>query len=411
MVKRMRVTTLLNRLLELPGLRVSGAKTERGGLVITVARKFRRLTCPECGTQVRGRFEEKTRRWRHLSVWGSTTHLEGPIRRLRCPECEAVRTEEVPWARPGSAFTRAFEDAVALLAQQLSKTAVSELVNISWQTVGSIAERVVAEHLGDDRFANLRRIGVDEISYRRNHRYLTVVADHDTGRVVWVGIGKTSETFGRFFAELGPERTAALELVSLDMSSAFIKAVREHAPQAKIVFDRFHVAQLANRAADEVRRAEVAKLRDPAQRSSLKGSRWAVLRRRKNRSAEEKARLSEIAQENSRLYRAQLLKDSFLDIFDAATREEAETLLKEWNAWAVRSRIDAIRRLAGTVKQYREGILAFFDGRFTNARLEGLNNKIRLLSHRAFGFHSAHSLIATIYLCCSGIKMPKLQLV
>lgn len=411
----MRVTTLLNRTLGLPGLWVKGIRfqeeREREGavLVIEIGRRFELLTCPGCGMRVRGRFEEKRRRWRHLSVWGTVAYVEGPIRRLRCRRCERVVTEAVPWARPGSWFTRTFEDAVGLLAQKLNHTAVAELAGIAWATVGNIAQRLVDEKLHESRFEDLRHIGVDEISYGRHHRYLTVVADHDRGRVVWVGIGKNAETLGEFFEELGPERCQQLEIISIDMSAAYEKAIKEYAPQARIVFDRFHVARLANDAVTEVRRAAARNL-DPSERGAIKGSRWVLLKRPRKLRDDESAKLSEIQRTNRPLYRGYLLKESFLDIFTASDREEASERLKEWLAWAARSKLEPFVKLGRTVRKHSEGILAFIDSRLTNARLEGLNNKIRLLSHRAFGFHSPAPLIATIYLCCSGIELPELQL-
>jgi hypothetical protein len=235
----MRITTFLNRTIGLVGLWVKGVRFEKPlgeedeVVVIEIRRRFHLLTCPECGTQVRGRFEEKKRCWRHVGFWGHRTYLEGPIRRLRCPQCRAVRTEEVPWARPGSWFTRAFEDAVGLLAQQLNHTAVAELTGISWATVGSIAERLVDENLHEDRFEDLRRIGVDEISYRKHHKYLTVVVDHDRDRVIWVGEGKSSETLAKFFEELGPERARCLEQASIDMSAGYEKCIRLYAPRPR----------------------------------------------------------------------------------------------------------------------------------------------------------------------------------
>jgi transposase len=173
-------------------------------LILTFRHRFRRLTCLDCGASVRARFEQKTRRWRHLSLWGLPTYLEGPIRRLRCPSCQSVRTERVPWARPGSDFTAPFEDVVGLLAQRLKKTAVAELTGVAWVTVGRIAERLVAEKLDERRFEGLRRIGVDEIAYRRHHKYLTVVVNHDTGNVVWAAEGKSSETLAPSSVSRGP---------------------------------------------------------------------------------------------------------------------------------------------------------------------------------------------------------------
>lgn len=400
----MRVTTLLNKLLGLPGLWVRGLQFGSGVLVLAIEPRFRLLTCPVCGTRVRGRFSQSRRRWRHLALWGLRVELEGPIRRLRCPQCRKVRTEEVPWARPGSRFSRPFEDVVGFLAQQLDHTAVSELVGISWSTVGEIARRLVSERLDARRFDGLRRIGVDEIGYGRHHRFLTVVVNHDTGRVVWAAEGKTSETLKRFFEELGPERLAQIEVASIDLSAAYQKALREALPDVAVVFDKFHLARLAQRALDEVRRALVRQL--PAdERRPLKRTRWALLKSPETLNPAQQGKLATIQRSNEPLYRAYLLKESFLDILAGPDPEEARAELKAWLAWASRSRLRPFVRLARTVRRHLDGILRMVHTGLTNARLEGTNNKVRLLSHRAYGFHSAPALIATIYLCCSGLEL------
>jgi transposase len=406
----MRVTSLLNKLLHLPGLWVRGIEFVGNTLFVDIQRRFRLLTCPECGTRVRGRFEETERQWRHLGLGGFRVFLRGAVRRLRCPHCQAVRTERVPWARAGSVFTRPFEDAVGLLAQKLDHTAVAEFIGIAWITVGRIAARLVNEKLHVDRFENLRRIGVDEISYRKRHKYITVVVDHDTGRVIWVGEGKSSKALGAFFEELGPERAASIELVSIDMSAAFIKAIQEAVPHAQIVFDRFHVARLAQEAVTEVRRAEMRKLAED-DKAWLKGTRWVLLKRPANRTPKDEARLAVIQKTNAPVYRAVLLKESFLEIFNQSDPEQAERDVKAWLRWAARCRLKPFVRLARTVRKYLTGILAFISSRLTNARLEGTNNKIRLLSHRSYGLHSAASLIAMVYLCCANITLPQLQLI
>jgi transposase len=321
-----------------------------------------------------------------------------------------VRTERVPWARPRSDFTRPFEDAVGVLAQKLDHTAVADFIGIAWITVGRIAARLVNEKLHVDRFENLRRIGVDEISYRKRHKYITVVVDHDTGRVIWVGEGKSSKALGAFFEELGAERAARIELVSIDMSAAFIKAIQEAVPHAQIVFDRFHVARLAQDAVTEVRRAEMRKLADDEKRW-LKGTRWILLKRPENRTSKDEARLAVIQKTNAPVYRAVLLKESFLEIFNNSDPDQAEADVKAWLRWAARCRLKPFVRLGKTVRKYLTGILAFIGSRLTNARLEGTNNKIRLLSHRSYGLHSAASLIAMVYLCCANITLPQLQLI
>jgi transposase len=394
----------------LPGLSVKSACLEGETLVLQVRHRYRHLTCPDCGRRGKGRYDQSTRRWRHWAIWGHEVELEGVIRRLWCADCRAVLTEEVPWARGRSSFTRPFEDLVAFLAQRLNRTAVAELTGISWVTVGSIAQRVVAEQLDDGRFEGLRRIGVDEINYGRQQRFLTIVVDHDGERVIWAAEGKSSATLAEFFRQLGPERTRELEVISVDFSAAYGKAIEEAAPQAQIVNDRFHVARLANAALDEVRRTQMRKL-PIEERTTLKGTRWALLKRPGRLAATEERKLSWIARFNEPVYRAHLLKESFLDLFDEQSKAEAEARIDEWLAWAKRSRLQPFIRFAKTVKRHIDGIVAFIDQRLTNARVEGMNNKIRLLSHRAFGFHSPEPLIATIYLCCSGIILPHPQLI
>ena len=310
---------------------------------------------------------------------------------------------------PRSAFTCHFEGAVGFLAQKLDHTAVSDLFGISWQTVGRIAERLVAEALHEDRFENLRAIGVDEFSFRRHHRYLTIVIDHDRSRVIWAGEGKSAHTLSTFFEELGPQRCATIELVSIDMAGGYIKAVTEALPHATIVFDRFHVARLAQDAVTEVRRDQMRRL-EPEDRAAIKGTRWALLKNPENLRATEKAKLQLVRKSNHPLYRAYLLKETFLDIFSYRSPYHARRALHAWLAWAQRSRLQPFVRLARTVRTHLDGILAFIASRLTNARLEGMNNKARLISHRAYGFHSAQPLIAMLYLCCSNITLPQLQL-
>lgn len=408
----MRITTLLNKLLNLQGLWATGLRFENDAVVIRARGRHRLLTCPRCGAQKAGRMSTSTRRWRHLGVWGRRVWIEAEIRRLRCGPCGRVVTEDVPWARHGSDFTRPFEDAVGLLAQKSDKTTVSKLFGISWVTVGRIAERVVAELLDPERLRGLRRIGVDEISFRKRHRYLTVVTDHDRRRVVWVAEGKTSDVLKRFFQELGPEGCTAIEIVTMDMSAAYRKAVQESAPAAEIAYDHFHIARLANEALNEVRRdlVRAAKEQDPDTAKAIKGMRWPTLHRG-DRLPEKHHPALEALRPHQPLGRAYLLKESLLDVLSGGVAPAVRVpALKRWTAWAARSRLRPFVRLGRTIREHLHGIRSFLEHRVTNGLAEGMNNKIRLLSHRAYGFHSAVPLIATIYLCCGGIRLPELQL-
>lgn len=400
----MRATTLMNKLLRLPGLWVRGLRFEDDRLIVEIEPRCKKLKCADCGTRVRARFETKVRQWRHSALGGLRVILEGPIRRLRCPRCQRVVTEEVPWARPGSNFTRPFEDLAGYLTQTMNKTAVARLLDIAWETVGSIAGRLVDELLGDTRLDGLRRIGVDEISYRRHHKYITVVVNHDTGKVIWAREGKTSEVLRSFFEELGGDRLTALEVVSMDLSAAYQKAVREAVPGAQLVFDKFHIAQLAQRALDEVRR-DLQRDLPKAAKSRLKRTRWPLLKNPENLTDDETEKLAEIQKYNAPLFRGYLLKETLLDALAAPSRDRGEGELASWLQWASRCRLRPFVRLSKTIRKHLDGILLAIGTGLTNARLEGMNSRIRLLNHRAHGFHSAESLIATIYLCCSGIQL------
>lgn len=402
----MRITTLFNKLLMLQGLRVTGFAFEDDDLILLVCPRFRRLTCPHCGKSCTGRASTSYRSWRHLGIWGRRVWIRGPIRRLRCRTCDRTVTESVPWARHGSDFTRPFEDAVGLMAQRTDHTAVSQLFGISWVTVGSIAERLVDELLDPDRLANLRRIGVDEISFRKRHRYLTVVTDHDTGNVVWVCEGKTSDVLKAFFVALGPACNS-IEIVTMDMSQAYQKAVRETLPNAEIAFDHFHIAKLANEALNEVRRELVREARDadPELAKEIKGMRWPTLYSFDNTPDKHFDSLAALRPE-APLGRAYLLKEQLLEVL-RHQRHRISQNLKTWTDWAARSRLKPFVRLGRTIREHARGIIAFVQKRVTNARAEGVNNKIRLLSHRAYGFHSAAPLIATVYLCCGGVHLPR----
>jgi transposase len=399
-----RITTLLRSLLGLEGIRVLDVNFDDEGLVVDVAPTWRRGRCSGCGQRCPGYDRERGRRWRHLDVAGMALHLRYDTRRVDCPRC-GVRVEQVPWAETSSWFTRPFEDHVGYLAQRCDKTTVSDMMRIAWATVGTIIERVVARRQRGDHLDGLTHIGVDELSYRRHHEYITVVVDHGRGRVVWAAPGKNADTLKAFFDELGPERCAKLEAVTIDMSGAYIKAVTECSPQAQIVFDRFHVQRLVQDAVDEVRRDEVRAAVSAEERKELKGTRWSLLKSVWNLSLFDVNRLATLQRDNKRLYRAYLLKEAMVRVLDCRIEGLAKQKLDEWIRWARRSRLAPFQRVAATIREHAEGILAYVRSGLSNGRTEGLNGKARTITRRSFGFHSAHGLIALLKLCCSGIHL------
>ena len=251
---------------------------------------------------------------------------------------------------------------------------------------------------------DLVEIGIDEVSYRSGHRYLSIIADQRTGDVIWAGEGKSAETVIQFFDRLGPERCARIRAVSIDMSQAFINAVRARCPNAVIAFDPFHVVKLVNAALDEVRREEVRLRKGTAEGKAIKGTRWTLLKAPDSHTEADTLRLSQVARMNGRLYRAYLFKEELRTLYQCSKRA-AKSHFDACLKWAARSRITPLVKLGRTLQKHREGILAAVQLELSNGRLEGINNKIGVLKHRAYGFHSAAALIALVYLCCSHVAI------
>lgn len=400
----MRITTLLRSLLGLEATRVLDVSFDESGLVVDVAPAWRRPRCSQCEKSCPGYDRDPDRRWRHLDVAGMLLHLRYDIRRVKCPTC-GVKVELVPWAETGSWFTRPFEDHVGYLAQRSDKTTVSATMRIAWDTVGTIIQRVVARHGDGGLLDGLTHIGVDELSYRRHHEYITVVVDHVRRCIVWAHPGKNADTLKAFFGELGPERCAKLEAVTIDMSAAYIKAVTECTPQAQIIFDRFHVQRLVQDAVDEVRRDEVRATNSDEEHEQVKQTRWPLLKSFWNLSLFDTIRLSTLQRENKRLYRAYLLKEALVHVLGCPSEWLARHKLDQWIRWARRSRLEPFKRVAATIRQHAEGILAYVRSGLSNGRTEGLNGKARTITRRAYGFHSASGLIALLRLCCGGISL------
>ncbi len=274
----MRATTAFNRMLRLAGASVIDVGFGAEGVIVTVRLRRRRRVCSSCG-QVGGHVHgRRVKRWRHLDLGANRCVIACELRRLWCRDC-GVRLEAVPWARPGSSYTRDFEDVVAFLAQQMAKTPIARLLRIAWDSVGRIVERVVRDRLDERRLDGLVAIGVDEISYRRGQRYLTCIADHQTGAIIWARPGRNAATLQAFFDGLG-ERRASIKAVSIDMSAGYENAVHAAVPDAEVCFDPFHVVALAGRAVDEVRRAEW-RSHGKSKRAGgrwVKGVRWSLLK-------------------------------------------------------------------------------------------------------------------------------------
>jgi transposase len=406
-----RVTTAFKRLLRLPGVNVTAVTFETDRIVVDVALRRRRLHCPHCGwtTAARHNTQPSPSWWRALDLGAWKVIVRARLRRLTCRMCEQVVVEAVPFARHGARFTRDVEDLVAWLATKMDKTAVTRLTRINWRSVGAIIERVVADELDPHRLDDLYEIGIDEVSYRKQHNYLTLVTDHRRGKVVWADEGKDTATALRFFDDLGEQRAGKLAAVSLDMGKAYPKAVAARAPQATVCWDPFHVVALVTRELDVVRRAHWNHLRDnigAVVATKFKGARWALLRNPSDLSDRQADQLAAIRRAGGAVWRAYKGKEALRAIFAGDLRHsDVSHLLDRWCAWAQRSRIPGFVKLGRTIRDHRDGILAAVRLGLSNSRSEALNTKARLVVRRAYGFHSAKAVAAMVMLCCGPIEL------
>ncbi len=380
-----------------------------------------RARCGCCGRRAPGYDRgEGRRRWRGLDLGTIQVVIEAEAPRVTCPE-HGVIVAGVAWARHGAGHTIAFDEQVAWLATQTSKSAVTQLMRIAWRTVGAIITRVWADvEKIHDRFAGLRRIGIDEISYKRGHKYLTVVVDHDSGRLIWAAPGRDKATLTKFFEALGPDRCAQITHVSADGADWISAVVAQRCPNAIRCADPFHIVAWATDALDVVRRQAWNDARRAAggTRSNgqshgrdrrdatgvakaLKGARHALWKNPENLTTRQQAKLAWIATADPRLHRAYLLKERLRLAFQLPY-PEAEASLDGWISWARRCRIPAFVTLQRRIVKHKASILAAIEHGLSNGRIESVNTKIRLITRTAFGFRSPEALIALALLSLGG---------
>jgi transposase len=457
----MRVTSAFSRLLSLPGVWVRKVSFEPGRVVVTVVLRRRRLQCPQCSYLTWNR-ENKQRHdssWRHLDLGSWRLEVHARLRRLRCPE-HGVHVEGVPFARAGARFTRDFENLIAWLATKTDKTATCRLTRIDWATIGRIIKRVADELIDIDRLTGLFEISIDEVAWRKGHRYLTLVGDHRRGCVVWGTEGKGQAAADEFFDELDPPaqvpatagppswqpepaimvpfgpcpivaaghgipgawlqdgseieptifaRASRLTAVSMDMTGGYAKSVRERASQATIVIDNYHVVALATKALDEVRREHWNELRAAGKTDAakqFKQDRWALMRNPDDLTDRQAATLAAIQAAGGKIARAWAMKEMVRAIFaPGLTVEAVSELLDRLLARLSRCRLKPFIRLGRTIRKHREGVLAARRLKLSNARAEAQNNKVKLIVRRAFGFHSAQAALALVHLTCGPITL------
>lgn len=376
------------------------------------------------------------RSWRALD-WGATlVEVVYDTHRIDCPE-HGVLVADVPWAYPSSGFTKDFDLTVGWLAVYLPRSVVSKYMRIDWETVGRCVHRTLndIEPERSRRLDNLVNIGIDETSYKKGHKYITVIVNHDTNAVVWAAQGHGKTVLESFYKQLSKEQLSSIKVVTGDGARWITDCVREFTPDCERCVDQFHVVQWAMEALDEVRRevwneayADVKQLKkehprgkgrpkedDPStaiiraakeKAEEIKNSAYALGKAPEHLTEKQQLRVQMIAENNNRLYRAYRMKEMLRLLLKIKDVDEAEATLKRWLWWASHSRIPAFKELYEKIKRHKQHILNAIRLGMSNARIEATNNKIKLIIRKAYGFRNIQNMLDMVYLVCSDLRVP-----
>jgi len=364
-----------------------------------------RWPCPECHVECALHDHQPERRWRHLDTCQYRTILHARPPRSDCPE-HGPRVVKLPWAERSSRFTELFEALAISWLKQASQQGVGELLGLSWDEIHGILERAVQRGLARRKAEPVARLGVDEKSFRKRHRYLTIVNDLDRSRVLYVGEGRRKASLDGFWETLSEEQLSRIEALAMDMWDPYVASTREHLPKAdtKIVYDKYHIAAHLSKAVDQVRRAENKRLRASGD-ERLTGTKYAWLRHPASFSEQAWREFRALRESDLKTARAWALKDTAMRLFDYRRASAARAFFELWRGWAVRSRLAPMVAVARMLTARIENILTYLKHRITNAVSEGLNSKIQWVKATARGFRNRQNFIHAVYFHCGDLDM------
>jgi len=366
--------------------------------------------CSGCGRRGPGYDLLPARRFEFVPLWGIAVFFVYAMRRVDCPHC-GVKVERVPWAEGKNHLTTTYGWFLARWARRLSWKEVAEVFQTSWDNVFRSVKMAVAWGLSQRNLENVTAIGMDEIAWKKGHKYLTLVYQIDAGcrRLLWVGKERTSKTLRQFFKEFGQEHTARLRFICSDMWKPYLRIVAEVAGQALHVLDRFHIMTHVSKAIDQVRAKEAKELRAKGQQPVLTGSRWCLLKRPENLSEKQTVKLRELLTLNLRTVRAYLLKEDLQRFWSYTTPGWAGRFLDEWCRRTMRSRLVPMKKVAHMLRNHRELLLHWFraKGQIALGAVEGFNNKAKVTSRKAYGYRSFDVLKIALYHTLGDLPQPK----
>jgi transposase len=380
------------------GYRYVSTRFECGEMIVHVEAPRESLRCPCCGSAKVHVNEKFVRQWRSVPVGSKPVFIEMNVPKVECQSCGIRRRVEITFADPKRRHTRSFERYVVELLAFMTPIDVARHLGISWDLANDIQKRRLQRRYAKPKLKHLRRIAIDEIHLGKLHRFITLVLDLESGAVVFVGKGKGVEALKPFWKRLKSSR-AKIQAVAMDMSPAYRSAVLENLPKASLVFDRFHIMKLLNEKLTELRRELFREAEGLLNKNVLKGIRWLLLKNRENLdpSKDELQRLEEALRLNRPLAIAYYLKDDLRRFWEQGDYVSAFDFLDDWCARAHASRIRILEKFAKTLLGHRSGLLAWYQHPISTGPLEGVNNKIKLLQRRAYGYRDLELFRLRIY--------------
>jgi transposase len=402
----MQLKTILNRVHPLKSFVYAHAtmNDSPGGLTIEVRiepRANSRPTCSGCGHKRPGYDRQREpRRFQFVPLWGIAVVFLYAMRRADCPRC-GVTVERVPWAEGKSHLTTAYQWFLATWAKRLAWREVAEAFRTTWENVYRSVRRAVQWGLDHRDLSDIEAIGIDEVQWRKGHKYLTLVyqIDGNARRLLWVGRDRTAKTLLRFFRMLGRERSRAIKFVCSDMWKPYLKVIAKKAGQAIHVLDRYHIMATMNKAIDEVRAEEARRLKQQGQQPVLKHARWCLLKRPENLTEKQAVKLSELLKLNLRSVRAYLLREDFQRFWEYRSPYWAGRFLRQWCTRTMRSKIEPMKKVARSLRSHEGLILNWFraKGTMSSGVVEGLNNKVKVTMRKSYGFRTGEAIEVALY--------------
>jgi transposase len=387
---------------------VKRVKQDSEGLAIELdIRKRRLVPCSSCGTPGRVRDRLAVRTWKHVPLWGIAVTLTYAPARVACVHCGKTRVERIPWSQGKCRLTTGLIWLLASWCKLLAWDQVARIFGVHWNTVATAVRQAVAYGLDHREMCDMLYIGIDELSRKKGHVYVTNVYDLKEKRLLWSGEGRSQKTLCAFFKEHGQALKQRVKGVCCDMWQPYIDMVKQHLPEATLVFDKFHITQHLLKAVDEVRKQEARELKK-TNPELLKRTRYIWLKNPENLTDKQRARLGYLEGLNLRCNRAYLLKEIFREFWDYSRKGWARRFLKKWFWWATHSRLKPMRDFAWMLRRHEQDILNYFDEPISNGAVEGMNNKAKVVSHRCYGFRTANNYITALYHCLGKLPEPEL---